>query len=285
MAALHHQRIGNTPIHFVGRHHFAQVLLLVEFYGRLIGYVVQIREFLIFRLPSHLDSRPCLVRKLMHSLLLHISLQLLRQITPQIGQQTAWNEISVSFIYDFYTLTAVRRIAQFRQLSVYILRLRLLCLLMFKHDHSLLSVCLQPKPVIRQAIRHRQVNLSFSRLTCHQLFKRFIIVAIQSGSRLQVFGHTHGKQAVAHGLVHPETFQFMFRVDETQPISIGKCRRPGHTEAVATYFLHLAHILPHGLGRIKAGYVGLASMKKIGCKATIERFLQIGFKVIFHPPM
>ena len=66
----------------------------------------------------------------------------------------------------------------------------------------------------------------------------------------QVFGHLKWEQLVAYGFIYSEALQLLMRVDEAEPVAIGKCSGTGHCQIVGMHLLDVSHELSHGLGSV-----------------------------------
>ena len=76
----------------------------------------------------------------------------------------------------------------------------------------------------------------------------------------------------------------MLIIDETKSVAIGKAGRSGDIERASPDFLHLANILAQCLRRVGRIDVRLSAMQEIIGISPVESLLQVGLKVISHPP-
>ena len=106
--------------------------------------------------------------------------------------------------------------------------------------------------------------------------KLAVIVAIERHARTEILWHTEREEAIAHHTIDTESLQLVVVIDETESVAIGEaCHRRDIEGDVASYLLHLAHILSHRLRCVEGSDVGLATLEEVVGIATIESLLQI----------
>ena len=85
-----------------------------------------------------------------------------------------------------------------------------------------------------------------------------------------------GEQSVALDTIDTETLEFTSFVDETEAITVGKLGYARHGKRLAANLLYLSYLLSHRFGRVEARNIRLATLQKIVCISSVERFVEIG---------
>ena len=167
--------------------------------------------------------------------LLPLSCCHLPQFLSQFAQLTVGYEghlhLAVYFEIDAHKWC----VAQFGQLSLYVLLLWLLCLLIFVICLCLIPVLVfvshtQHQSVVAHPQRHSHLYLAFCRGFAQQRFESLVVVAIQHSAWLQVFRHVQRKQSVALSTVYAKSHNLLIIVEETQSVAIAERHRCCHIE-------------------------------------------------------